>query len=188
MLPKGSQTIDEDTEQYIKEKLLPMWPDGWMKSNDMYSHFSNLGKTKTKDSKKPSSVEQKVHKTPQPSPIVPISIAKEPHDDKNVNDQLPINTDKSSSMSFKEHSSKSTRNPTEKFPTNKTEKKQQQQQHHDLSSDISASTPITSSPYLNPLSASLTVDTFSSTPKSSPLSKLSVSRYKLKLKPLQLIQ
>lgn len=179
MLPKSSQTIDEDTGQYITEKLLPMWPDGWMKLIDIYSSFSNLGKTKTKDSKKPSSIEQKVHKTPQPSPIVPIS--KVTHDDKIVkivNDQLPINMDKSSSVSFKEHSSKSTRNPTEKFPMNKTEKKQ----HHDLSLDISASTPITSSPYLNPLSASLASDTFSSTPKTSSLSKASVSQYKLKLK------
>lgn len=171
MLPKGSQTIDEDTEQYITEKLLPMWPDGWMKIVDINSHFSNLGKTKTKDSKKPTSIEQKVHKTPQPSPIVPIPIANDSHDDRILNDQLPVNMDKSSSVSFKEHSSKSTRNPIEKFPTNKTEKKQ----HHDSPSDISASSPITSSPYLNPLSASLTAETFSSTPKSSSLSKSSVS-------------
>lgn len=169
--PKGTQTIDEDTDQYIKEKLIPMWPDGWLKSTDISAHFFNIGKTKTKDSKKPASIEPKVHKTLQPSPSVPTSTAIDPYDDKIVIDQLPLNTDKISSVSFKEHSSKSTRNPTEKFPTNKTEKKQ----HHDVSSDISASTPITSSPYLNPLSASLTADTFSSTPKSSSLGKSSVS-------------
>lgn len=167
----GGQTIDEDTDQYIKEKLIPMWPDGWLKSTDISSHFFNIGKTKTKDSKKPSSIEPKVHKTSQPSPIVPISTVNDPYDEKIIDDQLPLNTDKISSVSFKEHTLKSTRNPTEKFPTNKTEKKQ----HHDLSTDISASTPITSSPYLNPLSASLTADTFSSTPKSSSLGKSSVS-------------
>lgn len=172
MQPKGSQTIDEDTGQYINETLLPMWPDGWMRFNDIHSHFSNLGKTKTKDSKKPLSIEQKVHKTPQPSPIAPISTAKDPHDDKIVNDQLPVNMDKLSSVSFKEHSSKLTRNPNEKFSTHKTEKKQ----HHDLSSDISASTPITSSPYLNPVSTSLPGDTFKPTPKSSSLSTSSVSQ------------
>lgn len=39
---------------YITDKLLPMWPDGWMKFNDIQSHFMKP-KEPRKDSKKSTS-------------------------------------------------------------------------------------------------------------------------------------
>lgn len=46
------QTLEQYTMSYITDKLVPMWPDGWIKSNDIQSHV--MAKTKTKEPKKPT--------------------------------------------------------------------------------------------------------------------------------------
>lgn len=46
------QTLEQYTTSYITDKLVPMWPDGWMKFNDIQSHF--MPKPKVKDPKKPA--------------------------------------------------------------------------------------------------------------------------------------
>lgn len=45
-----NQTLEEYTTAYIKDKLVPMWPDGWMKVSDILSHF--MPKPKSKEVKK----------------------------------------------------------------------------------------------------------------------------------------
>lgn len=45
------QTIDEHTDTYIATKLIPMWPTGWMKTNEIRSNCMKTGKVKTKENK-----------------------------------------------------------------------------------------------------------------------------------------
>lgn len=58
------QTLEQYTASYITDKLIPMWPNGWIKFNDIQSHF--MPKTKAKELKKPSN-EIKSSKPLQPS-------------------------------------------------------------------------------------------------------------------------
>ncbi|XP_055325031.1 yemanuclein isoform X2 [Sitodiplosis mosellana] len=69
------QTLEQYTTSYITDKLVPMWPDGWMKLNDIQSHC--MPKPKVKESKKPAN-EVKTSKPLQPTaasaqPSLPIS-------------------------------------------------------------------------------------------------------------------
>lgn len=45
-------SLEQYTNSYITDKLVPMWPKGWMKYNDIHSHF--MSKIKAKELKKPS--------------------------------------------------------------------------------------------------------------------------------------
>lgn len=47
-----AQTIEEYTDAYIADKLLPMWPRNWMKITELQSHF--MPRSKDKDVKKSS--------------------------------------------------------------------------------------------------------------------------------------
>lgn len=46
------QTLEQYTTVYIQSKLVPMWPDGWMKVNDIQSHFMPSEKPPKKEPKK----------------------------------------------------------------------------------------------------------------------------------------
>lgn len=54
------QTLEQYTTSYIMDKLIPMWPLGWMKINDIQSHL--MGK-KERDTKKLTNE----HKTSKPT-------------------------------------------------------------------------------------------------------------------------
>lgn len=58
--------MEQYTDAYISDKLLPMWPPGWMRISEIQSHF--MPKTKDKDGKKSSSE----HKSSKPQ--LPISV------------------------------------------------------------------------------------------------------------------
>lgn len=61
-----AQTMEQYTDAYITDKLLPMWPQGWMKLSEIQSHF--MPKAKDKDGKK-SSNEHKTSKLQHPTNI-----------------------------------------------------------------------------------------------------------------------
>lgn len=58
-----AQNKQQYTDAYITDKLLPMWPSGWMKMSELQSQF--LSKPKEKDVKK-SSNEHKMSKSQHP--------------------------------------------------------------------------------------------------------------------------
>lgn len=62
------QTLEQYTAAYITDKLIPMWPLNWMRSNDILSHF--LPKAKDKEAKKLTS-EPKTSKLPHPTSNLP---------------------------------------------------------------------------------------------------------------------
>lgn len=68
------QTLEQYTTSYITDKLVPMWPDGWMKFNDIQSHF--MPKPKVKDPKVKPANDVKPSKPFQPTvsaqPTLPI--------------------------------------------------------------------------------------------------------------------
>lgn len=113
------QTLEQYTTAYITDKLVPMWPNGWMKFNDIQSHF--MPKPKVKDPKKPAN-DVKISKPLQSTaPIVQASI---PIVDNVV---MVHNTEKKKSHSHKDPS-KSIKNANDKPTLTKTDKKHPQYQ------------------------------------------------------------
>lgn len=119
------QTLEQYTTAYITDKLVPMWPNGWMKFNDIQSHF--MPKPKVKDPKKPAT-EMKTSKPLQPT-IAPIAQPSIPIVD-NIKDNVVVmahNTEKKKSHSHKDPT-KSTKNANDKPTLPKTDKKHPQYQ------------------------------------------------------------
>lgn len=128
------RTIDVYTTEYITHKLVPMWPDGWMKSNDILSNF--MPKPKVKEPKKPAN-EVKTSKPPQSTVIVqpPLPVL----DSMNDNVLMAQNAEKKKSHSHKDPL-KLMKNANDKPPAlPKTDKKHLQ---HPLSTSI-LSMPLT---------------------------------------------
>lgn len=68
------QSEEDYTKAYIRSKLVPIWPDGWMKCSSIQSEFLKNGLGKTKENKKPAnaskSADQATHPTPAASSAV----------------------------------------------------------------------------------------------------------------------
>lgn len=118
-----NQTLEQYTTVYIRNKLVPMWPDGWMKFHDIESHFMPSGKAKTKEPKKPTN-EPKISKPSlstvieSPPPVMPIVV----DNFKDNNAIMTHNMEKKKSHAVKE-STKSSKNANDKPTTHKTDKK-----------------------------------------------------------------
>lgn len=113
------QTVEQYTTAYITDKLVPMWPNGWMKFNDIQSHF--MPKPKVKDPKKPANDVKTSKPLQSTAPIVQPSI---PIVDNVV---MSHNTEKKKSHSHKDLS-KSNKNANDKPTLPKTDKKHPQYQ------------------------------------------------------------
>lgn len=60
----SAQTLEQYTDAYITDKLLPMWPNSWMKISELQSQF--IPKAKEKDQVKKSTNEHKTSKSQHP--------------------------------------------------------------------------------------------------------------------------
>lgn len=107
------QTREQYTMSYITDKLIPMWPDGWMKFNDIHNGF--MPKV-PKESKKSNDV--KTSKSTQPTVSAPTSSVLVD----SIKDGGVSNTEKKKSHIQKD-STKSTKTTNEKPTLPKTDKK-----------------------------------------------------------------
>lgn len=150
-----AQTIEQYTDAYITDKLLPMWPAGWMKIPEIQSHF--MPKTKDRDGKKSSS-EHKTSKSPHPMATGPSLTAENVKDATMVTAAMAANVvpgmhnaEKRKSHSVKEPT-KMPKYNHDKITLSKTDKK-----HHHSPSDRSIlSTSPTIVPPTPPVSATAT--------------------------------
>ncbi|XP_031620313.1 yemanuclein-like isoform X2 [Contarinia nasturtii] len=122
------QTREQYTMSYITDKLVPMWPDGWMKSNDIYNGFM----PKVKEPKK-SLNDVKTTKLIQPIANAQASI---PLLDNPKDGGLVVqNTEKKKSQMQKD-STKLIKNTNDKPTLPKTDKK-----HNAITADRPAVSP-----------------------------------------------
>lgn len=135
-----AQTVEQYTDSYIADKLLPMWPTGWMKIPEIHSHLM----PKTKDVKK-SSNEHKTSKSQHPTINAP-SLNVETVKDETMMAAAAVaaatasgahNAEKRKSHSVKE-SAKMPKHNHDNTTLSKTDKK-----HHHITSDRSMATATT---------------------------------------------
>lgn len=149
--------MEQYTDAYITDKLLHMWPPGWMKISEIQSHF--MPKAKDKDGKKSSSE----HKSSKPQHAISMAATGPSLTAENIKDITMVaavagttvpgthNAEKRKSHAVKE-SSKMPKYNHDKATLPKTDKK-----HHHSTADrgmaapstIMSTTPATTTPSVN---------------------------------------